>query len=186
MLLGCPPGANLHLRPPQQIVNRPSQSLEVVPGKPSASLHPVWRKRHPPVHEATGGHGFSRHHLQTPPPPALCPTPVILSVPSVVLLRVSEGSLNPQRRSSPREGVKSVVTRGSARITFHPLPRSFRSRLLPSQVRTCAVKVRPTSLNMGRQAQFTPFFAPIVHKTGTSGAPGSLNGIKAEKRWRCL
>ncbi|MBQ7073348.1 MAG: hypothetical protein IJM89_08315 [Bacteroidales bacterium] len=44
-----------------------SRRCEVVPGKPSASLHPAWRKRHPPVHEATGGHGFSTHHLTTTP-----------------------------------------------------------------------------------------------------------------------
>ena len=35
-----------------------SSGRELIPFKPSASLHPVWRKRQPPVHEATGGHGF--------------------------------------------------------------------------------------------------------------------------------
>lgn len=42
---------NLHSTPR---IRRPEAG---VCRNPSASLHPVWRKPHPPVHEATGGQG---------------------------------------------------------------------------------------------------------------------------------
>ena len=39
------------------------------------------------------------------------------------------------------------------------------------QVRTCDAGVRLTSQFVGRRARFTPFFAPHVPNSGTSGAP---------------
>ena len=210
MLLGRPPGANLHLRPPQQIVNRPSQSPEVVPGKPSASLHPVWRKRHPPVHEATGGlenlplrsipsgasaiHPFTRPRAATGFPGTtskLHPSRALSHPchPERPLRCPPEGQ---RRISKPTETLQSAG--GGEKCSnkrlrpnhFPPPPALLPLPPLSSQVRTCDVKVRPTSLKVGRQAHFTPFFAPVVHKTGTSGAPGSLNGISTEERWRYI